>query len=147
MQNNIDLQIQILDFKISNKDVSANKALFIPVLALNMEKTRTKTPSSSLLDGADISKIKSTSFDIGLRQNLPFWGSASLYFNEIRNETNNSFANLNPQYNALMQFSLSQPLLKGFGNKVTRRNILISIHAHKSSFFKLKEKGIKFKAE
>ena len=72
MQNNIDLQIQILDFKISNKDVSANKALFIPVLALNMEKTRTKTPSSSLLDGADISKIKSTSFDIGLRQNLPF---------------------------------------------------------------------------
>ncbi len=140
LQNNIDLQIQILDFKISNKNVSANKALFIPILTLNMDKTKTKNPSSSLLDGADISEVQSMSFDIGLRQNLPFGGSANLYFNESRNETNNSFANLNPQFNALMQFSLSQPLLKGFGNKITRRNILISIQTHKSAFFRLKEK-------
>jgi len=140
LKNNIDLKLQILDYKISNKELSANKALFIPILSLNVKKTKNKNPSSSLLDGADISKIQSMSFDIGLRQNLPFGGSASLYFNESRNETNNSFANLNPQFNALMQFSLSQPLLKGFGNKVTRKNILISIHTHKSSFFRLKEK-------
>jgi len=140
LKNNIDLKIQLLDYKISNKNLSANKALFIPILSLNMKKTKTKNPSSSLLDGADISEIQLMSFDIGLRQNLPFGGSAGLYFYESKNKTNNSFANLNPQFNALMQFNLSQPLLKGFGNKVTRRNILISIHTHKSSFFRLKEK-------
>lgn len=140
LKNNIDLKIQMLDYKISNKDVSSRKALFIPTLLLNMEKIKTKNPSSSLLDGADISEFQSMAFDISLKQNLPFGGYASLYFNENRNETNNSFANLNPQFNALMQFSLSQPLLKGFGNKVTRKNILISIQTNKGSFFRLKEK-------
>ncbi len=140
LKNNIDLKIQILDYKISNKDVSSNKALFIPTLLLNMEKTKTNNPSSSLLDGADISEFQSMVFDIEFKQNLPFGGNASLYFNENKNETNNSFANLNPQFNALMQFSLSQPLLKGFGSTVTRKDILISMQTNKSSFFRLKEK-------
>ena len=140
LKNNIDLKIQTLDYQISNKDVSSRKALFIPTLLLNMEKTKTKNPSSSLLDGADVSEFQSMAFDISLKQNLPFGGNASLYFNENRNETNNSFANLNPQFNALMQFSLTQPLLKGFGSKVTRKDILISIQTNKSSFFRLKEK-------
>jgi len=140
LKNNIDLKIQILDYQISNKDVSSRKALFIPTLLLNMDKTKTKNPSSSLLDGADISESQSVVFDIKLQQNMPFGGNASLYFYENRNETNNSFANLNPQFNALMRFSLTQPLLKGFGNKVTRKNILIAIQTNKSSFFRLKEK-------
>ncbi len=140
LKNNIDLKIEILDYKISNKDVSAGKALFIPTLLLNAEKTKTKNPSSSLLDGADISESQSLAFNFKLEQNLPFGGNASLYFNENRNETNNSFANLNPQFNALVQFSLTQPLLKGFGSTVTRKNILISIQTNKGSFFRLKEK-------
>jgi len=140
LKNNIDLKLQVLDYKISNKELSVNKSLFVPILSFNVKKTKTKNPSSSLLDGADISEIQSMSFDFGLKQNLPFGGSVGLYFNESRNETNNSFANLNPQFNALMQFSLSQPLLKGFGNQVTRKNILISTHTHKSSFFRLKAK-------
>ncbi len=140
LKNNIDLQIQQLDYDINNKNVSVNKALFIPTLSLNMEKTKTKNPSSSLLDGADISQMESMGLNIELNQNLPYGGFASIYFSESRNETNNSFANLNPQFNALMQLSITQPLLKGFGSKVTRRNILISTYAQKSAYYRLKEK-------
>ncbi len=140
LKNNIDLQIQQLDFDISNKNISVNKALFIPTLSLNMEKTKTNEPSSSLLDGADISKNESMAFNIELKQNLPFGGFATLYFSESRGDTNNSFANLNPQFDGLLQLSISQPLLKGFGSKVTRRNILISTHAQKSAYYRLKEK-------
>ena len=66
LKNNIDLKIQMLDYNISSKDVSSKKALFIPALSLNMENTKTKNPSSSLLDGAEISEFQSIAFDLSL---------------------------------------------------------------------------------
>jgi outer membrane protein TolC len=61
-----------------------------------------------------------------LNQLIPTGGIFSLSLRSYKNDTNRSFQTINPRYGSTLNFSFSQPLLKNFGFRMNRREIIIA---------------------
>ena len=65
-------------------------------------------------------------YDASFSQAIPFGGSFSVSLGSNRNWANTRFQTINPRYQSTLSFSFSQPLLKDFGDQVSRKDILIA---------------------
>jgi outer membrane protein TolC len=59
-----------------------------------------------------------------LTQALPAGGSLTAALTSYKTDTNRRFQSINPRYGSTLRFTFSQPLLKDFGFKMSRRDIL-----------------------
>ena len=50
-----------------------------------------------------------------------------------KNKSNSRFQTVNPRYGSTLRFDFRQPLLRDFGIKVTRNNILVSQYNYEKS--------------
>ncbi len=142
LKKNLDLKIETLSFEQAEKSLLSFKGLFIPELSLNYSKRKTKSPASSFLDGANISKTETDNYEFQLMEKTPTGGNFRLTLSQSKTETNNRFYGFNPSYNSRLTFAFTQPLLKGFGLTVTKKEILIAANTRESSFYSLKQKVI-----
>lgn len=142
LKNNLDLQIEMSNPEIAGALWSKSKAIFIPQLALNFNSASTSTPSSTIFTGADVEKADSGSLSLTLSQRLLTGGNVDVVLDNSRNSTNSRFSQINPRYNSMLRFNLTQPLLKNFGLTATRRNIIIARHNRDKSLSTLKQRVI-----
>ena len=63
-------------------------------------------------------------YSASVAQTIPTGGSLSLSLQNYRSETNQSFQLINPRYGTTLAVNFTQPLLKDFGTKIARRQIL-----------------------
>jgi outer membrane protein TolC len=84
------------------------------------------SPSATNLAGADVSTQDQQVWNFGLSQMLKSGGGVALDFNNYRNESNSSFATINPLFRSDLDFSFTQPLLRGLGKRLTERGIQIA---------------------
>jgi outer membrane protein len=84
------------------------------------------SPSATNLAGADVTTQEQQTWNFGLRQLVKSGGTAALDFNNYRNESNSSFATINPLFRSDFDVSFNQPLLRGMGKKFTERGIQIA---------------------
>jgi outer membrane protein TolC len=87
---------------------------FDPTLFFNLNYQDQKQPVASYFAGGVNLATKQTTSRTGVRMNLPIGTQLELGISTIKLNTSNSFALLNPEYDASGSLSLRQPLLGGF---------------------------------
>ncbi len=126
MKNNLSVAVQVLNPEISAAALSQASEKFYPSLALSMNKQDTNQASYSFLDASGNVIQKNNTLSAEISQTLPGGGSLRATLNNTKTNTSQSFQTINPRYGSTLTFNLSQPLLKGFGWNISRREILIA---------------------
>lgn len=101
--------------KIAEAIVLEQKGLYDPELFAEILVEDTEIPTASVFAGADILQERTTSSSVGARTRLSFGTTIEAAIDSRKNETNNRFQSLNPEYTATGRLEIRQPLLSGFG--------------------------------
>lgn len=106
--------------------VGAPVPSFDPILTGTLQVDRNNSPSSNAFTGVPVVVQNTSTGNFAYQQGF-HWGTAmSVGFNNNRVTTNNPFTTLSPTLNSNFRFTLTQPLLSGFGFGPNTRFIKIS---------------------
>ncbi len=129
LQNNNDIEVSRNDVRIAESSLRSLLGVYDPVLNVNPNYLNSVQPQPSTLGGADLSGVtRSNQFRVNTSVFTPFkagGGSVNVFFNNTRDETSNSFSQLNPTYSTSFGATFTQPLLKNRSIDPTRRQIRI----------------------
>ncbi len=126
MKNNIGVAIEILNPELSDIGISLAQERFLPSLNFNYSQRDTTNASFSFLESTDtVSTIRGT-YAAEISQLIPTGGTFSVSFDGYRTETTQRLQTINPRYSTTLTFAFNQPLLRNFGLKITRREIIIA---------------------
>ncbi|MBN1273770.1 MAG: TolC family protein [Candidatus Aminicenantes bacterium] len=126
LKYNLGLAIEILNPELSELSVTSAKEKFIPQLSFNYSKRDTQQASYSFLDAADEYSTNQNNYGGQISQLIPTGGTFTLSVDGYKSDTTRRSQTINPRYGSTLQFDFSQPLLKNFGFKVNRREIIIA---------------------
>ncbi len=127
LKDNLGVAIQVLGPQISSEGLNQAQAKYIPTLSMSLSTRKSENASYSYLDATDslIDKTQNFTF-MNASQSLPTGGTMTLDFTGYRTTTNRRGTTIDPRYSTTLRFSLSQPLLRNFGFKTARREILVA---------------------
>jgi HAE1 family hydrophobic/amphiphilic exporter-1 len=128
LTNNLDLEIENYNEDLNRMRVFGTKGYYDPVLSFSLGWNSTKRPNTSVLDaGARVptSIFKRWVFDTQFTQNVVGGGNFSATFNNDRFTTNSAYTYINPQYGSDLAFTFTQPLMRGFLQTQTERQLKI----------------------
>ncbi len=123
---NLGLIVQRYNQEESRLNLAQSMGIYDLMTTAFLSSSDETTPSASNLDGADIQTSNRQGWNFGLDQLVKTGATFSLDFNNSRRETNSTFSTLNPAYSTDFDLSLTQPLLRGLGQRNTERNILLA---------------------
>ncbi len=126
MENNLGVAIEVLNPELADISVARAGEKFMPSLSFSLDKRDTNSASFSFLDASDQISNITNSYSAELSQLIPTGGSISNSLDGYKTTTNRRFTSINPRYGYTLRFNFSQPLLKNFGFKVSRREIIIA---------------------
>jgi len=115
LSNNKDIDGSRIDREKAVNSVLGAKGYFDPRVGGTTSFQKNVTPVASSLGGSATGAVTSRNSlaDPQLTGSLPWLGTTySLDFSSARTTTNNSFAQLNPQYPTSLNFSFTQPLFR-----------------------------------
>lgn len=101
--------------KAAKGTLRREKGAFDPELFAEAQMSKADQPSGSPFAGALVLENEEVTGSVGLRLKLPIGTELEASLNTSRQETNSSFALLNPQYSNFGKLEITQPLLSGFG--------------------------------
>ncbi len=126
MENNLGVAIEVLNPELADISVSMANEKFLPDLSFSYNRRDTNSASYSFLDAADQVSTLYNNYSASISQFIPTGGSFSVVLDGYKNDTNRRFQTINPRYGNTLTFSFSQPLLKNFGFKMSRREIIVA---------------------
>ena len=126
LARNLNLQVGRYDLALADSDIRGSGGIFDPNFSAWVNGSSTESPTSTVLEGANVSKSARNSYGLGLNQLLPSGTLLGIEATSVRNSTNSTFFFLNPSYNANLRATLTQPLLNGFGTVANRAGIVIA---------------------
>ena len=127
LSNNQDLNVTINAAESTQFQLVSAKGIFDPLLQGAAHRAHQEQPSASELSGAPISLAQDTyDYSASVSQLAPWGGTFSLGTTGGRLATNSQFFNVNPSFNAGLQLSMTQPLLRNFGFTATKWQIWIA---------------------
>lgn len=88
--------------------------------------TRTESPSTSQLAGADVVVNESLGTETGLGQSFPFGLRYEVSYGVTRTTTNSAFTSLDPAWDNTLGFAVTQPLLRGRGEEASAVQLLLA---------------------
>ena len=138
LKNNIALGIKVVQVERQEGLLSQAKEKFLPVLAFQLGKAKTNTPSYSWIEAEGAISAESQQLSGQLTQALWLGGSFMLNVDTSQYESNQRFQTINPRYEGAVMFRLVQPLLRDMGNRISRKNIIITGHNRNISANELK---------
>jgi outer membrane protein TolC len=127
LQNNKDIEIARDNVKIAEYDLLSARGAYDPRLSAQSYYEKLKTPATSFLSGA--AKVETSDFTNTARVEglAPKYGGVYRFdFSSIRQTSNSAFLVLNPQYPTALTFSFTQPLVRGLGFDLPRRQIEVA---------------------
>ena len=127
LKDNLGVAIQVLGPEISAESVNAAQAKYIPTLSMSLSSRKSENASYSYLDASEslIDKTRNFTF-LNASQVLPTGGAVTLDFYGYRTTTNRRGTTIDPRYSTTLSFRLTQPLLRNFGFKMARREIIVA---------------------
>ncbi len=126
MKNNLGVAIEVLTPEIRDLSVRAANEKFLPSLSLDFYTTDQQQASYSFLEAADILTTVQSQYSIDITQQIPFGGNFNLSLSNNKVDTSRTGTTINPSYRSTLRFDFTQPLLKNFGYKISRREIIIA---------------------
>jgi len=144
LSNNLDLKVELVNPSLAREKWMEERAKFEAAFYGGIQYSDSQTPASSQLEG---SKSTMLQYEIGVQQPLPTGGKFKIGQPSGRYETNNQFSLLNPAYETDLNFSLSQPLLRGAGFSANTHSIRVARLQGKMADAQTKLQAIRFLAE
>lgn len=126
LENNLRLAVEVINPDIAEMSLRRAKEIFMPSFNLNYGARSTESPSYWFLEASGTSITKFSDYSFTALERVPTGGSLSLSLAGYRSDTNQLYQLINPRYGSTVQIDISQPLLREFGYKVNRREILIA---------------------
>lgn len=126
LKNNLQVAIEVYNPKIAEAQLSQAREMFLPRFDLSFGSRNTEEPSYWWIQGAETIKSDLNQYSISLAQKIPTGGSFTLSLNNYRSSTNQAFQLINPRYGSTLQLDFTQPLLRGFGYNISRKEIIIA---------------------
>ena len=126
LKNNLDLAVAVFGPAIAEETVSLAREVFLPQLQFSTQGQHNENPSYWFLQGSETVIDKLTTYGVSIAEQIPTGGNFSLSFENYTSNTTQAFQLINPRYSTTLRFDFTQPLLKDFGFKVTRRQIILA---------------------
>lgn len=126
MRNNLGVSIAVMTPELSDIAVSFANEKFMPNLSFSFSKRDTSSPSYSFLDAREQVSTLTDNYSAQLSQLIPTGASFSVTLDGYKTDTNRSFQTINPRYGSTLTFDFTQPLLRNFGFRMSRREIIIA---------------------
>jgi outer membrane protein len=126
LANNTDIHLDRYQIDLAEDNLQRVLAPFDPLLTSSYSDQRTKSPTSTQLQGASILNTLTQETQIGYAQTFQTGTNFQGSFIADKNSTNSSFNFLNPSIATTLQFTVTQPLLRNFGLFPNRAPILIA---------------------
>jgi outer membrane protein TolC len=124
MRNNLGLAVEILTPRIADASVAMAGEKFMPAMAFNINKQDTSSASYSFLDASETVSTLQNDYSTQVSQLLPTGGSFLVSLSSYMTDTNRRATTINPRYGSTLRLTFSQPLLRDFGFKMSRREII-----------------------
>ncbi len=139
LKNNLDLAAEVIAPGLAEENLALARQIYTPTLQLDLTGNRYEQLSTWSLQKTGTYVNKSTNSTMTVAQQLPFGGKvqAGLTYDYSRN--NQLFQSYNPSYTGRLNFQLTQPLLKNFGWKVSRRQIIVAQNSFTASRSQFKD--------
>jgi len=126
MKNNLNVAIEVLNPELADINVSLSKEKFLPQLSFDLSKRSTNQASYSWIEAATQITSDRDDYSAQISQLIPTGGNFSISLANYINDTNRVTNTINPIYSSTLRFNFTQPLLRNFGFKVNRREIIIA---------------------
>jgi outer membrane protein TolC len=133
LRNNLGLAAEKLTPRLMDATVTLAGEKFYPTLTFSYNDQDTKSVSYSGLDALDVVSTSQKDNTTQFAQNLPTGGSLTASLYNYWTMTNRSFQTINPRLGSTLRFNFSQPLLKDFGFKTSRREIIVAQYSRDAS--------------
>ena len=134
VRHNLTVQVSRYNQDISYEGIDSNRAAFDPVISFTVPQrfSRSTTPASTQTEGADIVTSENFSGGFTYRETIEWGTNWQVNWGGTRNVTNNEFSFNNPTLTSNLSFTVTQPLLRGFGS-VNRTGILVAQNSYEGS--------------
>ncbi|HVT48571.1 MAG TPA: TolC family protein [Vicinamibacterales bacterium] len=124
LENNLDLKAARMNPPGVDYQLAAARASFIPQVTGTYGYNDSTTANTSTLEGRNTLTQVQQTYNAGLSQTMPWYGGRlQVGFNNTRLTTNSTTQLFDPNYNARLNFSYTQPLLQGFKIDNTRNQL------------------------
>jgi len=133
LKNNYGVAIQILGPEIASYGVAQAKEVFLPTLGFGFTDRSNQSASYSWLEQVGRTLADYSDYDVSVSQLIPIGGTLTASWVGYKNQSNARFQTVNPRYGSTLRFDFRQPLLRDFGVKTTRHEILISQNSYEKS--------------
>ena len=126
VQHNLGLAVEVYTPQIADYSVALAQERFMPSILTSFNKQDTNSASFSFLDASETVSTLSNDYSVQLSQFIPTGASITLGLTGYKTDTSRRFQTINPRYGNTVRFTFSQPLLKDFGPKMNRREIVVA---------------------
>lgn len=123
LDNNLDIKAQAFNPEINGISVGQEKEIFLPKLYFSYMNQNRNVVGSWWLEGTNYSQ-DSTQYYFYLSEKVVTGGDISLYYYNTTTDSTRKFNSINPMYNNQVLLTFNQPLLKNFGPRISRHNII-----------------------
>src|SRR5437016_3265338 len=140
LQNNLDIGVNRLTPLSSEYLMQTYYRPYEPTFRLSATVGRNTSPATSQLIGANSLSMLSGAYTVGFSETLPTGTNVGVNFSVNRNSSNSVFNTFNPYYTNLLQYSLTQHLMNGWGRSVNNHLIRIAQNNQKISESQFEQK-------
>jgi outer membrane protein len=127
LERNLDIAVERLNPQLLEYNLARLRASYRPTATSTIGHRAVVQPPTNQLNGGLIVQNDSSTYNGGLAQALP-WGGGdfAFQFNNLKQVTNNLFANFNPTFTSNFAATFTQPLLRGFMIDGVRQQLLVT---------------------
>lgn len=126
LKNNLNLSAEVIGPDAAAAAARRAGEVFWPKLSFNIGQQKSNTASYSGLEGTAQITTDFSDYQGIVQQYLPTGGTFTGYLRSYKNSSNQGYQTINPRYGATLNFNFTQPLLRDFGFKMSRRQIIIA---------------------
>jgi|SRR5579864_47730 len=124
MANNTDIAVSRLTVNVAENAITRAFAPFDPFATGRFTSTRSITPASDALQGANTVVLLQQPSTFTYNQTLSSGTIYNVSFSGLKTSTNSGFQNFNPAINSALQVGFTQPLIRNRGMYVNRLPIM-----------------------
>jgi len=126
LENNLNVAIEVLNPDLAEISISSAKEKFLPQLSMDYNIRNTNQASYSWIEASGDISTERNAYSTQLSQLIPTGGNFSISLSSSKYDSNQKFQTINPRYSSTLTFNFTQPLLKNFGTKISRKEIIVA---------------------
>jgi len=126
LKNNLNLSAEVIGPDAAAAAARRAGEVFLPQLSFGISQQKSNTASYSGLEGTAQITTDFSDYQGVIQQYLPTGATFTGFLYSYKNSSNQGYQTINPRYGARLNFNLVQPLLRDFGFRMSRRQIIIA---------------------